>query len=119
IFFLFFLEIIVMLNENESNQEKGELSELEWVDLRKDLATSQSYTETSSNKFVRKFKENPFVPIGCLTTAVILCFGLHSFKKGTTMRSQKLMRMRVLAQGFTVIAMLFGVFKATTIAKKK
>ncbi|KAL7642756.1 UNVERIFIED_CONTAM: hypothetical protein RMT77_006044 [Armadillidium vulgare] len=107
-----------MPDENESNEGKGELTELEWVDLRKDIAARQSFTETSSDKFVRKFKENPFVPIGCLTTAVILGFGLHSFKKGTTMRSQKLMRMRVMAQGFTVIAMLFGVFKATTIAKK-
>ncbi|KAM4747632.1 HIG1 domain family member 2A, mitochondrial [Rhinophrynus dorsalis] len=68
--------------------------------------------EGFKNKFIRKMKENPFVPIGCLATAGALTYGLISFKQGKTQQSQMMMRTRIGAQGFTVVAILFGVVMA-------
>ncbi|KAG8439360.1 hypothetical protein GDO86_005543 [Hymenochirus boettgeri] len=65
--------------------------------------------EGFKNKFLRKMQENPFVPIGCLATAGALTYGLISFKQGKTQQSQLLMRTRIIAQGFTVAAIMVGV----------
>ncbi|XP_043925302.1 HIG1 domain family member 2A, mitochondrial [Protopterus annectens] len=73
--------------------------------------------EGFKDKFIRKSKENPFVPIGCLGTAAALTYGLIAFKQGRTRQSQLLMRARILAQGFTVAAILVGV--AATAMKSK
>ncbi|XP_006631992.1 HIG1 domain family member 2A, mitochondrial [Lepisosteus oculatus] len=69
-------------------------------------------------KFIRKTKENPFVPIGCLGTAGALTYGLIAFKRGKTRQSQLLMRTRIFAQGFTVVAILVGV-AATALKSRK
>ncbi|XP_061757945.1 HIG1 domain family member 2A, mitochondrial [Nerophis ophidion] len=66
--------------------------------------------ETFKEKFLRKTKDNPFVPIGCLGTAGALMFGLRAFHQGKTRQSQMLMRGRIFAQGFTVAAIVLGVF---------
>ncbi|XP_014068828.1 HIG1 domain family member 2A [Salmo salar] len=71
---------------------------------------SRPREETFQEKFMRKSKENPFVPIGCLGTAGALMYGLRAFKQGKTRQSQLLMRGRIFAQGFTVVAIIFGVF---------
>lgn len=47
--------------------------------------------------------------IGCLATAGALSFGLYSFKQGERQMSQYMMRARILAQGFTVVALIVGV----------
>ncbi|KAG9263815.1 HIG1 domain family member 2A, mitochondrial [Astyanax mexicanus] len=73
--------------------------------------------ESFKEKFLRKTKENPFVPIGCLGTAGALTYGLRAFKHGKTHQSQMLMRTRIFAQGFTVIAIIVGV--AATALKSK
>ncbi|XP_071772582.1 HIG1 domain family member 2A, mitochondrial [Centroberyx gerrardi] len=73
--------------------------------------------ETFKEKFIRKTKENPFVPIGCLGTAGALLYGLRAFNQGKTRQSQLLMRGRIFAQGFTVVAIIVGVF--TTALKPK
>ncbi|XP_056430680.1 HIG1 domain family member 2A, mitochondrial [Hyla sarda] len=65
--------------------------------------------EEFSTKFARKVRENPFVPLGCLATAGVLTYGLIAFKQGKTRQSQLLMRARILAQGFTVAAIMGGV----------
>ncbi|CAB1337595.1 unnamed protein product [Coregonus sp. 'balchen'] len=77
---------------------------------------SRPREETFQEKFMRKSKENPFVPIGCLGTAGALMYGLRAFKQGKTRQSQLLMRGRIFAQGFTVVAIIFGVF-ATALKK--
>uniref|UniRef100_A0A8C6TN22 HIG1 hypoxia inducible domain family, member 2A n=1 Tax=Neogobius melanostomus TaxID=47308 RepID=A0A8C6TN22_9GOBI len=66
--------------------------------------------EGFQEKFIRKTKENPFVPLGCLGTAGALLYGLRAFHHGKTRQSQLLMRGRIFAQGFTVIAIVVGVF---------
>ncbi|XP_072549172.1 HIG1 domain family member 2A, mitochondrial [Salminus brasiliensis] len=73
--------------------------------------------EGFQEKFMRKTKENPFVPIGCLGTAGALIYGLRAFKHGKTRQSQLLMRTRIFAQGFTVVAIIVGV--AVTALKSK
>lgn len=47
-------------------------------------------------------------PAGCLCTLGVLTYGLISFKRGNTRHSQLMMRARVVAQGFTVAALLGG-----------
>ncbi|KAM3612862.1 uncharacterized protein V6R79_015819 [Siganus canaliculatus] len=74
--------------------------------------------ETFKEKFIRKTKENPFVPIGCLGTAGALMYGLRAFHQGKTRQSQLLMRGRIFAQGFTVVAIIFGVV-ATAVKPKQ
>ncbi|XP_068182166.1 HIG1 domain family member 2A, mitochondrial [Antennarius striatus] len=74
--------------------------------------------ESFQEKFMRKTKENPFVPIGCLGTAGALMYGLRAFYQGKTQKSQALMRTRVLAQGFTVVALVVGVI-ATALKPKQ
>ncbi|KAG7464853.1 hypothetical protein MATL_G00170040 [Megalops atlanticus] len=74
--------------------------------------------EGFKDKFIRKTKENPFVPLGCLGTAGALTYGLIAFKHGKTRQSQMLMRARILAQGFTVVAIVVGVM-ATALKPKQ
>ncbi|XP_077182479.1 HIG1 domain family member 2A, mitochondrial [Paroedura picta] len=69
----------------------------------------QQHEETFREKFLRKTRQNPLVPIGCLGTAGALSYGLICFKRGKTQHSQMMMRARVLAQGFTIVALMVGV----------
>ena len=63
-------------------------------------------------RFKRKLKAEPLVPIGCLATATILGMGLLQLKRGNVKASQKLMRGRVAAQTATVLAMAYGAYSA-------
>ncbi|XP_014911258.1 HIG1 domain family member 2A, mitochondrial [Poecilia latipinna] len=74
--------------------------------------------ESFKEKFMRKTKENPFVPIGCAATAGALIYGLRAFHQGKTRQSQLLMRGRIFAQGFTVFAIIVGIF-ATSLKPKQ
>jgi len=74
--------------------------------------------ETFKEKFMRKTKENPFVPIGCLGTAGALMWGLRAFNQGKTRQSQLMMRGRIVAQGFTVVAIIVGVLSSALKAKE-
>ncbi|XP_003404940.1 HIG1 domain family member 2A, mitochondrial [Loxodonta africana] len=65
-------------------------------------------SESFKEKFLRKTCENPLVPLGCLGTAAALTYGLYCFHRGQSHRSQLMMRTRILAQGFTVAAVLVG-----------
>jgi hypothetical protein len=66
--------------------------------------------ETFMQKFMRKSKKEPLVPIGVLATTAFLIAGLRSFHSGTKSQAQMFMRGRVLAQGFTVLALSWGAF---------
>ncbi|XP_017769557.1 PREDICTED: HIG1 domain family member 2A, mitochondrial [Nicrophorus vespilloides] len=81
--------------------------ELDWLQLHNEMNRAAG-VETTKEKLFRKIKENPFVPIGCLATTMALCYGLVSFKRGDTKMSQYMMRSRVAAQGFTVVALVAG-----------
>ncbi|XP_042523016.1 HIG1 domain family member 2A, mitochondrial [Dipodomys spectabilis] len=70
--------------------------------------TAHGQTESFKEKFIRKTRENPMVPIGCLGTTAALCYGLYCFHRGQPHRSQLMMRTRIAAQGFTIVAILVG-----------
>ncbi|XP_054831774.1 HIG1 domain family member 2A, mitochondrial [Eublepharis macularius] len=72
-------------------------------------STYQHPEEGFREKFLRKSRENPLVPIGCLGTAGALIYGLICFNRGNTRQSQMMMRARIIAQGFTVAALMVGV----------
>ncbi|XP_031575335.1 HIG1 domain family member 2A, mitochondrial-like isoform X2 [Actinia tenebrosa] len=75
--------------------------------------------ETAKEKFARKARENPFVPIGCLLTVGALGYGLVSFKRGDVRMQQYMMRARVAAQGFTILAVCGGLGYAVYRSYKK
>ncbi|XP_075975397.1 HIG1 domain family member 2A, mitochondrial [Anticarsia gemmatalis] len=89
-----------------------EPNDLDWVQLRKEMGTHQ-HVETTQEKFVRKFSDNPFVPIGCLATVGALSYGLWTFRTGRKRMSQQMMRLRIVAQGFTIAALVGGVMMTT------
>jgi hypothetical protein len=66
--------------------------------------------ETFSEKIIRKTRDEPFVPIGAAVTTYFLFSGLRAFHQGKQATAQKLMRGRVAAQAFTVIAMAYGAY---------
>ncbi|BGP24387.1 mitochondrial hypoxia induced protein domain protein [Rhodotorula toruloides] len=59
-------------------------------------------------KFSKKFKEEPLVPIGCIATVAALLGASSALQKGNRTRFNQFLRFRVAAQGFTVIAALGG-----------
>ncbi|XP_044739318.1 HIG1 domain family member 2A, mitochondrial [Chrysoperla carnea] len=88
--------------------DKNEEPEFDWVQIRKDMGNFP-LEETTKEKMIRKMKENPFVPIGCLATFSALSYGLWSFRHGRRKTSQLMMRLRVAAQGFTLVALVAGI----------
>nr|XP_034830416.1 HIG1 domain family member 2A, mitochondrial-like [Maniola hyperantus] len=59
------------------------------------------------------FKDNLLVPIGCFATITALAIGLWSFRKGRSKLSQHMMQIRIIAQGFTITALVASFFTAT------
>ncbi|XP_003743663.1 HIG1 domain family member 2A, mitochondrial [Galendromus occidentalis] len=77
--------------------------ELEWVTVKHLDEPRERFADAK-----RKFRENPFLPIGLLGTTLCLAFGLRAMMQGNRAQSQLMMRGRVLAQGATVAALVFG-----------
>lgn len=74
---------------------------------------------------LRTFTPMPALLVPCLTTSLslsaccslcrgspLLASGIYSFKQGNKQMSQKLMRGRVAAQGFTILVMTAGLYMA-------
>lgn len=59
--------------------------------------------ETFEEKLYRKFKAEPLVPIGCITTAYFLGSGIKSFYNRDPVKSQTMMRLRVGSQFATIL----------------
>ena len=77
----------------------------EHEEMSQDDAVTPAVNESFFDKGMRKFKAEPMVPLGALLTTVFLIAGLSAFKQGKIKQSQKMMRARVLAQGFCFFAM--------------
>lgn len=52
-----------MATKESEKFPKDNLSDLDWIILKKDME-NEIQVESKSDKFMRKFKENPLVPIG-------------------------------------------------------
>jgi len=57
--------------------------------------------------------------VGLAATVVILVNGIWQMRKGDPVKSQRMMRLRVLAQGVTVLALVGGVMLSTRKATKE
>lgn len=55
---------------------------------------------------------------GCLATFSALSYGLWSFRQGNRKMSQYMMRTRIAAQGFTVLALIIGIGMSAGVLKK-
>ncbi|CAD6573438.1 MAG: Respiratory supercomplex factor 1, mitochondrial [Cyphobasidiales sp. Tagirdzhanova-0007] len=64
--------------------------------------------ETGWERGIRKAKEEPAVPIGMALTTVALIGAGQSMRKGNRAQFNRMLRFRVAAQGFTVLAALGG-----------
>ncbi|KAH9947788.1 hypoxia induced protein conserved region-domain-containing protein, partial [Amylocystis lapponica] len=64
--------------------------------------------ETYSNKFVRKFKEQPLVPLGAAATTVALVLAMVKMRQGKSKSMNYWLRARVVAQGLTIAAVVGG-----------
>ena len=51
-----------MSNSNKEGQNIDE-PQFDWITLHREIHENVS-SETTQDKFIRKFKENPFVPLG-------------------------------------------------------
>ena len=87
--------------------------------------SGKRHQESPNEKLMRKFRENPLVPIGALLTTGFLVNGLFKFGRRDSAASQKMMRGRIAAQvslwssnlslkyfylqGFTILALMGGV----------
>ena len=60
--------------------------------------SGKRHQETANEKLMRKFNENPLVPIGALLTTGFLFNGLFKFGRRDSAASQKMMRGRIAAQ---------------------
>nr|XP_018999718.1 uncharacterized protein I203_07603 [Kwoniella mangroviensis CBS 8507]OCF63179.1 hypothetical protein I203_07603 [Kwoniella mangroviensis CBS 8507] len=76
----------------------------------------QSTNKVSFTDFItKKCKEQPFVPIGCLATVGALLGATYHLRKGNRNKFNQFLRLRVYAQGATVIAlMIYGEIPADT-----
>ncbi|CAO3691403.1 unnamed protein product [Rhizopus stolonifer] len=64
--------------------------------------------ETPADKLKRKFREEPFVPAGVALTCFALVAATVGIKMGNRAYANNMFRLRVAAQGFTVLAMVGG-----------
>ncbi|KAI0943131.1 hypothetical protein AcV7_002364 [Taiwanofungus camphoratus] len=64
--------------------------------------------ETYKEKLVRKFKEQPLVPIGAALTTVALVTAMVKMRRGESKAMNYWLRARVVAQGFTIAAIVGG-----------
>jgi hypothetical protein len=66
------------------------------------------YNERPMRKVVRKIKEEPLVPLGIGLTVFAFVNAYRALRKGDSQQANRMFRARVLAQGFTVVAMVAG-----------
>jgi len=66
--------------------------------------------EDAQHKFMRKARDEPFIPIGFVGLTGALIYGAYAYKnRGPMSTSRYLMRLRVVAQSMVVGAIMVGV----------
>ncbi|KFH44887.1 Respiratory supercomplex factor-like protein [Hapsidospora chrysogenum ATCC 11550] len=66
------------------------------------------FNEKPMQKVVRKIKEEPLIPLGIGLTVFAFVNAWRAIRKGDSEKANRMFRARVLAQGFTVVAMVAG-----------
>merc|ERR1712093_284706 len=62
------------------------------------------YEENRWQKFSRRLKEEPLIPLGCALTCWALYNASRSIRAGDSNRTNRMFRARIYAQGFTLLA---------------
>ncbi|KAK2766680.1 Respiratory supercomplex factor 1, mitochondrial [Arachnomyces sp. PD_36] len=68
----------------------------------------QFFEESRFQKFTRRLKEEPLIPLGCAATSYALWRAYRSMKAGDSVQLNKMFRARIYAQGFTLLAVVAG-----------
>ena len=112
-----------MQEAKHGKREELKIDEFEWIEVRQrilsylaeqnrfssktfqlnkqlevDRNSGKRHQETPNEKLIRKFKENPLIPMGCLLTTGFLVNGLFKFGRRDSAGSQVMMRGRIAAQ---------------------
>lgn len=66
------------------------------------------YNENGFQKIMRKLKQEPLVPLGCILTVAAFTGAYRAMRKGDHKRVNRMFRYRIAAQGFTILAMVAG-----------
>ncbi|KUJ23881.1 uncharacterized protein LY89DRAFT_776095 [Mollisia scopiformis] len=69
---------------------------------------SDFYEENRWQKFSRRLKEEPLIPLGCVLTCMALFGASRSIRAGDHNRTNRMFRARIYAQGFTLVAIVAG-----------
>ncbi|KAL4913428.1 hypoxia induced protein conserved region-domain-containing protein [Aspergillus aurantiobrunneus] len=64
--------------------------------------------ETPLQKFRRRLKEEPLIPLGCAATCYALYKAYRSMKAGDSVEMNRMFRARIYAQAFTLVAVVAG-----------
>jgi len=71
-------------------------------------AYPEYYEENRWQKFGRRLKEEPLIPLGCAATCYALWRAYKSMKAGDSVQTNRMFRARIYAQAFTLVAMVAG-----------
>ncbi|KAI0299421.1 hypoxia induced protein conserved region-domain-containing protein, partial [Multifurca ochricompacta] len=71
-------------------------------------------TESYREKALRKFKQQPLVPVGAAATTVALVIAMTKMRKGQSNSFNNWLRVRIVAQGFTVATVVAGSWAYST-----
>ncbi|KAL5341282.1 hypoxia induced protein conserved region-domain-containing protein [Aspergillus crustosus] len=64
--------------------------------------------ESPLQKFRRRLKEEPWVPVGCAATCYALWRAYRSMRAGDSVEMNRMLRSRIYAQAFTLVAVVAG-----------
>ncbi|KZT28212.1 hypothetical protein NEOLEDRAFT_1109021 [Neolentinus lepideus HHB14362 ss-1] len=77
------------------------------MSLTTPITATESH-ETFKDKAIRRFKEEPLVPIGTLATCYALTMAMIRMRSGQPKSFNRWLRVRIIAQGLTVAAVVAG-----------
>ncbi|KAL8894457.1 MAG: hypothetical protein Q9192_004301 [Flavoplaca navasiana] len=93
------------------NQPPSSQSPLSTREVPSSFADNQAYFDESRwQKFTRRLKEEPLIPLGCAVTCWALWGATKSIRSGDSYNAQRMFRMRLYGQFFTIVAMVAGSF---------
>lgn len=64
--------------------------------------------ESGVQKFTRRLKEEPLIPLGCAATCYALYRAYRSMRAGDSAEMNRMFRARIYAQAFTLVALVAG-----------
>ncbi|KIW17826.1 hypothetical protein PV08_05021 [Exophiala spinifera] len=69
---------------------------------------NEFFEESRFQKFSRKLRQEPLIPIGCAATCYALYMATKSIRAGDHHQTNRMFRARIYAQGFTLLALVAG-----------